>query len=272
MLPGDYILGLGHIHSTFSYDGQIPLKEIARRALDEGYSFLLISEHAETLLERNSFQRFSVTCQQLSNPNFLVIPGVEYDCSESLHIMFFATKELFFPCEPLDLISKNHQQGGLSVLAHYDLSRIHQHQEVLASVDGVEIWNKKYDGRFAFDLKKGERFNELKKINPNLKMFCGLDFHSWVDWAPLYLKVKVEAMNQDQLISALRRGDFFLSNGNIFLKAEYFEVPKEKRLPFIFQSKVSILLNRIKKEARKWVNFLRIPVPKKFREKLRRFP
>jgi len=45
-------------------------------------------------------------------------------------------------------------------------------------LDGIEIWNEMYDGRFIPKIDILSLFERAKRINPNLLAFSGVELHS----------------------------------------------------------------------------------------------
>ncbi len=77
--------GVAHVHSTYSFDGRLPLPDLAGFLAGQGLDFVLMSEHVESL-DPGKVRRFVADCSRLSNESFLLIPGIEID---ELNALFY---------------------------------------------------------------------------------------------------------------------------------------------------------------------------------------
>src|SRR5262245_55831554 len=118
--------GLLHAHSSYSFDSQVPLAEVAALARRRGQSFLLQTEHSNELTrERHAAYRREAA--GLSGPDLLVAAGVEYASADNrVHVLSVGVAEfhedlrLFPPQRGPELLDRIRAAGGLSILAHPD--------------------------------------------------------------------------------------------------------------------------------------------------------
>src|SRR5206468_2984299 len=79
-------VGILHVHSNLSYDGQNTLAEIAALAKLRGYRFVGMSEHSDTF-EPQRMAYLVDECRRLSDASLLMIPGLEFTCDNRLHLL-----------------------------------------------------------------------------------------------------------------------------------------------------------------------------------------
>ena len=80
--------GIGHVHSTFSFDGKVEIGELHAFFAARGFDFVLMSEHIEHL-DLGHMQRIYDACQRVSDHRCVIIPGIEID---ELHILIFGIR------------------------------------------------------------------------------------------------------------------------------------------------------------------------------------
>ena len=79
------VKGAFHIHSTYSGDGELELSRIKDLYFSDGYNFLAINEHQHDM-DQFKFGRLVDECERLSEREFLLIPGIEFNCYRN-HIL-----------------------------------------------------------------------------------------------------------------------------------------------------------------------------------------
>jgi len=206
-----HIPGLIHIHSTYSHDGTMSLREIAALSREKGCRFIALTEHAESMDARKMSDLVSES-KALSDADLIVIPGLEYNC-EGMHILALGISVLLEGSNQKRLIDAIHSRGGLALLAHvvyYDSIPYGK----LEDLDGIEIWNPRYANKFAPSVKSLKILEKFRKRNRNILAFCGLDLHEKGDLCRLRTTVHAEGSSSDDLIKALRKGRFH-SKGEI---------------------------------------------------------
>jgi len=74
---GGWVRGLIHLHSTYS-DGKSSIRGLSGLARDVyGYEYLVFTDHADCL-DRARFSQYADECRDISGPDFVVIPGLEF--------------------------------------------------------------------------------------------------------------------------------------------------------------------------------------------------
>ena len=175
-----------HVHSTWSYDGTFSLEEIAGMFARRGYDAVLLSEH-DRGWNGGRFDEFRAACRAASSPEMVLVPGVEYsDADNDVHVLVWGCDEfLGAGLDTTELLSRlAAADAGIAVLAHPDRRGVGERlpQELLARFDGIEVWNRKYDG-----IRPGRTGSRLVR-ELGLVPFVGLDFHTRRQLFPLALE------------------------------------------------------------------------------------
>lgn len=192
-----------HIHSEWSDDASWPLARIRRLLRSLRFDGALMAEHDRELNEDRRRQHVA-ECRAASTDSFLFVPGVEYqDRDHRFHIPVYGDVPFFKSGASVSQILEfSRSEGGFSVLAHparrnaiaaYDPTW-------LGLADGIEVWNRKYDG-----LKPCLASFEIA-VRYKLKPFVSFDFH---DLHQLFLGamiVPVHRMGAESVIDGLRSG------------------------------------------------------------------
>ena len=200
------ICGIMHAHSTYSSDGEMTLRQLADWCRENGLGFLMISEHPEIpgrkIIDRARMREIVKECEELSDENFLVIPGLEFLTEDGMHILAYGIREYFEERDTKKSIDKIHELGGLAVLAHVSIyGKIPF--EKLSGIDGVEVWNTAYDGWLA---PRPGNIRILGKVK-GAKAFAGSDLHREEQLGRMLVCVKAGKFEEKEILNALKRGD-----------------------------------------------------------------
>src|SRR5438552_594309 len=140
--------GVLHVHSIFS-DGEESLERLVKTFIDAGMSFAAVSDHAEVFDEQR-MQEYVALCDSLSSDRFLVIPGLEFALKGgSIHILGYGITRRVRFTHMDELVDGIHDAGGVAVLAHPPTGSINMIGSIRSKLDGIEIWNGRYDGTVA---------------------------------------------------------------------------------------------------------------------------
>ncbi len=266
------IKGILHVHTIFSYDGKIEIEDLRERANQENISFIILAEHAETLLERKNVRKFLQETGNYNSPPF-VIPGVEYTCSPRVHLLAIGIKGIMENYkDPIRVIENTQREDGLVIWGHYDFELRRGDMEILRKVDGVEIWNRKYDGKISFLPRKGKLFNMIRKrYNNNLKMYNGADLHSFSSWSSLFVTMP-DISSPEEIMKNLRAGNFKIVNRYVCMPAEKFSPSFRQYVLMQFTGLVSFLIMKIRNMIYYLCRKFRIPISSGMREMFRKIP
>jgi PHP domain len=208
--------GLLHAHSRFSYDGEHTLKDLAAIARGRSFDFIGMTEHAETL-DRDQMHEFVRECRTLSDQGFLVIPGVEFVCAGDLHILGFGIEQLTDSKDAVTVARFIQQQDGLAVVAHPSRNGYKIPEEVWAAVDGIEIWNARYDGWFVPNDYAIALWKQRKRGGGAPIAIGGQDLHEMKARGHVKVMVTNDELSRAAILQALKSGDFRISNSYLTL-------------------------------------------------------
>lgn len=169
--------GLLHAHSDFSYDGRATLQELATWGTQRGLDCILLSEHTNDFTAEK-MKRYVEEVDSMERTGCRMVPGLEFSVRGGFHIIGFNIRRWEPRVEPLDVVHLIREQGGLAVLAHpMRYGGRWPDDETLRQLQGIEVWNARYDGRF---LPSGDVFDAATAITrrfDRLQFFGGQDMH-----------------------------------------------------------------------------------------------
>ena len=206
--------GIIHIHTTYSYDGTLSLPDFVNLVKKRQIDFIILTEHAEDFDDKK-MQLLINDCNKVTNEDFLVIPGLEFNCN-GIHILGIGIENFFYDMDPETLIRKIHENNGLTTLAHTAAYKKISY-ETLKDVDFIEIWNPRYGERLSPSIKSIKIFHEFRTMKKTFIACGGLDLHKHEDLVPLYQVVFAGRLTQKDILDSLKRGDFITTNGLIAL-------------------------------------------------------
>jgi len=209
----EYVKGLAHVHTRFSYDGKLSLKQLADFCLRKGFNFVLLSEHWKNLTPVR-MERLVQQCYQFSRADLLLVPGLELELfgNKRVHLLAYGIKSIPVGGTAIEIIAHIHRQKGLAVMAHPSSQRYTWVKEFGAELDGIEIWNATYDSRYLPSVRSIRLFSKLRRVNPSLVALAGLDMHNLSEFRGLYLEVLCSQLSTEGLIASIRTGNFRIRN------------------------------------------------------------
>jgi predicted metal-dependent phosphoesterase TrpH len=171
-----------HNHSTWS-DGRMSLSAVARVGELLGASAVVMSEHDYDFTS-GKWDDYTIACREASTQKCVVLPGIEYSSlNGDIHIVTVGTSHFHGARRDLvDTITAVRAEGGAAVLAHPLRRGCFEKvtSEVLAVLDGIEIWNRKVDG-----LSPAKPYFEFARSHA-LATTVGMDLHSWRQVFPMW--------------------------------------------------------------------------------------
>lgn len=225
--------GVLHVHSVFS-DGEEPLERLVQTFKDAGMSFIAVSDHAEVFDERR-MQEYIAVCQSLSSSQFLVIPGLEFALKGgSIHILGYGITTRVRAPNMEQLVDGIHDAGGIAVLAHPPFGSINMIGPIKAKLDGIEVWNGRYDGAVAPRADSFQLLRRIRSFNTKAAAYCGIDLHK-IGQArkPVYVEVSAEHLDRDDIVNALRAGSFTVHGSNL-------SIPSSGKLSFVQELSIAV--------------------------------
>lgn len=204
--------GIIHVHSTYSYDGHHPLEDIARYAAALGHGFIAMSEHSDTF-DRLRMYEYADACHRLSTPGCLLIAGIEFRCDGDLHILGLGISDYVDATDPHTVARFIREAGGVAVVAHPRRCHYRIPPTLVPLVDGIEVWNAAYDGRFVPNPCCLAVVEQLRRrVNPALLAFGAQDLHRISDQRVVELSVSCAEATKASVLAALKAGRFTISN------------------------------------------------------------
>lgn len=194
-----------HVHSSWSYDAEWSLHDIARAFRQRRYDVVLMSEHDRSFDER-TWAEYQLACQQASTGGILLVPGIEYEDSDGVvHVPVWGEQVPFLGSgrPTLDVLRSAKAENAIAVLAHpWRRQAISRYQpEWGPLLSAVEIWNRKYDG--VAPSHQLRQFAAREGISP----FVSLDFHTRRQFFPLDMTLALaEDPSVTTVVNALRSG------------------------------------------------------------------
>jgi hypothetical protein len=192
-----------HNHSTWS-DGHMSLSTVAQLGEFLGASAVVMSEHDYDFTPLK-WDDYINACRQASTRKCAVVPGIEYSSRDGdMHVVTVGTPYFHGAHRDLvDIITAVRAEGGAAVLAHPRRRNCFDKitTDVLAMLDGVEIWNRKVDGLLPAKLCfKFARSHALATT-------VGMDLHAWRQIFPMWNEIDADSEPVDGKIvaTALRR-------------------------------------------------------------------
>ncbi|MHA3915394.1 PHP domain-containing protein [Halovulum sp. GXIMD14793] len=223
--PGQFYRGNLHTHSNKS-DGALEPEEVCRRYKAEGYDFIALTDHFVGRYD------YPITDTQLfRDDRFTTILGAELhsgamENGELWHILAVGLPPDFAPSNTPEFYPVDDQESGPALAARARdagafVAVAHPHWSGLTledarSIDAahaVEIYNHtcavncdRADGGHILDLLLSEGRNLCAIATDDAHFHAADHFGGWV-------MVKVEENAPDALLAALKRGDFYASQG-----------------------------------------------------------
>ncbi|HUS79104.1 MAG TPA: hypothetical protein VM050_10665 [Patescibacteria group bacterium] len=215
---GHWFKGNVHTHSTESDGSRTPdqLVEIYSRA---GYDFLSITDHGVV-----------TDVEGLGDAGFLLIPGEEVSVGRShantpFHLVALGVEETLpfkdadMDLDPQIVIDEINRREGITILAHpYWSGLSHEDLMALEGYHGVEIYNTGCD----FETNTGLSDSHIDGVivSGRHPWIYAVDDHHGVerpllpfDAAVAWIYVRSESLTAENIMSSIRRGLFYSSNG-----------------------------------------------------------
>lgn len=259
--------GVLHAHSTYS-DGEFSLKELRETFLSEGCSFLCITDHAE-YFDPQSIARYVSECESLSDKKFCFVPGLEYRCERDMHILGYSATKLTETIDPQEVIRHIDGQQALSVIAHPKNDFFPWIESFDSLPQGIEVWNTKYDGRYAPRPGTFALLQRLKQRAPQMLAFYGQDLHWKKQFRGLYVEIDRTDLHPAAILAALIAGHYAAHKNELELPSSGI-VPESLLKEFDQVQARSHRMWRFMKDSKQTLDRWGIRVPESLKAQLRR--
>lgn len=259
--------GAIHLHSTYS-DGEWTLQQLRDLYVAEGCSFLAMTDHAESF-SPDSLRRYIEECEALSGPGFAMIPGLEFSCLNRMHVLGIGVPKLATSKDPQEVFAHIERGGGLSIIAHPLDSAFPWIESFTTLPSGIEVWNSKYDGRYAPRVATFDLLARLQQRRSDMRAFYGQDLHWRRQYRGLFVDVDSAVARRADILEALTRGAYVAVKRHLRLPSTG-RLTAEQRVSFQEVHLRSERLRGLLKKARGLVTRWRMPVPSGVKAQLRR--
>jgi len=209
--------GWFHVHSDFSFDGEMAIDEIVELVRSKGYRFLAMCEHVIGM-DEGQFSEYIDCCKMACSEDMVVIPGLEVLSEYNMEILAVGIETFIGPGPLRIVIDAIHDAGGLAVLAHphewtpdFYLSMT----GILADLDGVEVWNHRRDGDARARPGNLKLLEQIKDHNPRVQAFAGMDFHGRFKGRDVVTYVEEDERSASAIVKAIRAGRFSFGRGEL---------------------------------------------------------
>jgi hypothetical protein len=172
------LVGIIHVHSSYSADGRDSLAEIRDFALDRGIRFVGLTDHAEDF-DVGRFAAYQRECAQLSDERVILYPGLEFRFAgyTGLHLLALNLRCWIEPATPEAFVSDVTGLCDLTVAAH-PIAFHHVIPDAVAErIGAIEVWNAAYNTRYLPDLRAIRLFRSIHSRRPDIVALSGLDQH-----------------------------------------------------------------------------------------------
>lgn len=211
------IKGIVHTHSTYSSDGTESLASLKEFLMQKGISFCCVTEHAFALTTEKA-QLFVQECRSLSGSQFVFIPGFEV-AYKNAHVLLLGTEVCMAKEADAQLLASWSSRASLAVLAHPSQSKFTCDEVLLDSIDAVEVWNQKYDGKIVPRPHSVQFLRTLQERKQDLMAFGGTDLHQASDFLTPVFTLEVEHMTPEAIMAALKAGSYVFGTKKVAVAA-----------------------------------------------------
>ena len=202
--------GLFHVHTNHSFDGESSLEELVRFCRENGFAFVCVTDHAD-LMDEESVRRVVRECDAHSGDGVKVIPGLEYAFphDEGVHLLCVGIREPVQEKRIVSAVDEVRRRGGLSIVAHPSRNGYRIPEEIESAIDGIEVWNAAYDSRYLPDSGSLQLWKSVRRRNPRVMAYSGLDMHDVRWFREVFLELNREMPSREtDVIEELRQGRF----------------------------------------------------------------
>ncbi len=200
--------GALHIHSTYS-DGEFSLAELREVYLAAGCRFACVTDHADAFVsDPQRLEAYERECDERSDERFRFIAGLEYTCVERMHVLGYGVTAPIDSMDPERVIAHICARGGIAVVAHPKDTAFAGIERFEPLPDGIEVWNSKYDGRYAPRPDTFALLARARARRSDVRAFYGQDLHWRRQYRGLFTVVDTDVIERAPILAALAAGRF----------------------------------------------------------------
>lgn len=259
--------GVMHMHSTHSYDGKVPLRELKELLIAEGISFACMTEHTDALTEEKA-AAFVSECRELSDDSFVFVPGFEVPYKDA-HILMIGTTQFFGQvAADAAALRAAASAASLTILAHPVRNQFELDDAMREAIDGVEVWNQQYEGKRVPRPRSYHLLETLRKEKPRLLATGGLDLHRSEHLTFPRVHLECASLKETDITHALKCGSYTFGHHGLMLPAQ--GAWKDANSVYVhLRSQLSVLVIVLGKFVNKTLAALGISLPKRLTRSIR---
>jgi hypothetical protein len=202
------VKGLIHCHSRRSFDSALTLDEITAQLLSEGFRFAVMTEHAVGI-GGEDYSKYVNSCKELSDESFVFIPGLELLCELGTEILGIGLEQLVTANKAKEIISKIHEQGGYTILAHpWKRHKFTLFPERLGEIDAIELQNAKEDGTAAPPWELMRAVRGWTRAARSKHVIYGADMHGFTIPRRVWLECELPQLSEGDILKSLKAGSY----------------------------------------------------------------
>jgi len=149
-----------------------------------------------------------------------LIAGLEYRCERNMHILAYGTTGVTNLSDPEAVIRHIEEQGAVAVIAHPKDEFFPWIESFQTLPRGIEVWNTKYDGRYAPRPGTFALFQKLKQRNPSMLAFYGQDLHWKKQFRGLFVELEIGSAEPEAVLTGIANGQFCGRKGELRLPSD----------------------------------------------------
>jgi len=210
-----------HLHTTMS-DGKKSIEEACEIYGEHGYDFMAITDHRKISTDTGMIGKvFAIRSAEFDfylagQVVHIVAVGVDKSIMDRLPASSAAVG-------PQKVIDEIHIAGGLAILAHPAWS-LNTPEVIngLRGLDGVEVYNTASGMPFNGDRADSSTILDVAFTQGRLLNLVASDDSHWYqgEHCKSYIKVAAEELTEESIKAAIKKGDFYASQGPEFHKIE----------------------------------------------------
>jgi hypothetical protein len=110
--------------------------------------------------------------------------------------------------DPVEVIRRINDLGGISVIAHPPDWAFESIESFGGQLRGIEVWNSKYDGRYAPRPGTFQLLHKMRECSPDLHAYYGLDLHWKRQFRELFIRINSAGFSRSEVLEALSSGNY----------------------------------------------------------------
>jgi hypothetical protein len=261
--------GALHLHSTYS-DGDLSLPELRALYVGAGCRFACVTDHADAFVgDASKLDAYQSECERLSDERFRFIAGLEYTCVDRMHVLGYGVTTMIDSTDPERVIARIGALGGLAVVAHPKDEAFATIEAFATRPAGIEVWNSKYDGRYAPRARTFALLRRLQQQSPDMRAFYGQDLHWRRQYRGLFTCVDCDTPARADVLAALAAGRYAGMKDDLLLSSNG-ALPAELLAAFEQVNTRSQRIRRSLTTVHRWLAGLGVAVPRPLKAQLRR--